>query len=281
VVQLDGGALAGYVLLDDLTGSPTVLARVAPSSDTAAPAVAALADLERLARDAGIWLGAMLLGSALIVLGTTLLVQEVAVLRRTAALATRLAEIASSPAPGARVESHGDDELARLEISANELIAALEGATRQAADRERMSAASAERTRLALQATAQVAFDVDVQGGRISLDGAVLRLTGYSLEELRSVPLSTWESMLYADDRLAAVTAGEQAASTGAAYRIEYRLRRKDGTYATVEERGARAPGAAPRIVGTMRIVTSRHAEEPPVPAPSAPGPPPSPGSPV
>jgi PAS domain S-box-containing protein len=260
------GRLAGYAVIDDISGAPALVARVTPRGDDAAPGEV-LANASRQASAADLWLGLLLVGSALIVLGTVLLVLETAFLGRTFALTTRLNEIAAAPAPGSRAEAHGDDELARLELAANEALAAVEGAGRKTGEREKALAAAVERSRLALQAAGLLVFDVDVQAGRISFDGAVTRVTGYNLEELASVPLSTWEGMVHPDDRPSAVAAGEQAASAGLSYRIEYRLKRKDGSYVTVEDRGARVPGATVKVVGIVHLVPQRHAAEQAPPA--------------
>jgi PAS domain S-box-containing protein len=246
------------VPLSDAYGSPALVARIALRGPGTGPATEALRSVARQASAAGVWLAILLAGSALIVFGTVLLANESALYRRTTALTARLGEIAAAPAADARVEAHGDDELALLENSVNEALAAVEKEGRLAAEREKSLAAAVERARLALQAAGQLVYDVDVGAGRISFDGAVSRVTGYTLEELRTMPLSAWEAMVHPEDRAAAVAATEQAASSGAAYRIEYRLQRKDGSYASVEDRGARVPGDTPRIIGTMRAVAHR-----------------------
>lgn len=256
------GTYAGHALVRDVAGAPALVARVTARVDAAAPAAAALAAVERQASAATLWLAVVLVGSLLIAFGAVLLIQESTLFRRTGALTARLEEIAAGAAQSARVEARGDDELSRLENAVNEALAAVENAGRLAMEREKALSASLEHCRLGLQATGQLMFDVDVQAGRIAFEGAVTRVTGHTPEELRSVPLSTWEAMVHPDDRQAAVAAGEQAASTGTAYRIEYRLKRKDGSWVTVEDRGVRVPGDSPRIVGTIRVAPQRHPPE-------------------
>ena len=258
VRELGDGMMAGYAVWTELTGSAKVVARVTPPAGAAALAMGALAEIERQAWIGSAWILAALVGSVLVVLGTVLLQQDTAIFRRTGDLTDRLGEIAASPVPPQRVLARGDDELSLLEHSVNEAIAALESGTRSSSERAQSEHAAASRFRLALQSLGQVAFELDIPGGRISLDGAVAGLTGHSPQELATVPRSAWEAMIHPEDRAAAVAAGEQAAESGAAYRVGYRLKRKDGSYVEVEERGARAPGAAARVTGILLDASAR-----------------------
>jgi PAS domain S-box-containing protein len=261
-MQASDGSYAGYAVIRDVSGSPAAMARVRVPVDLGAEPSAALAAIERQASAASLWLAAVVIGAALIALGGVLLIQETALFRRVGALAARLEELAAGSAPGNRVVVARDDEIGRLETAVNESLAAVESAGRQVSEREKSASASLERCRLALAATGQLAFEVDLQASRVSLEGAVGRVTGHSVEEARSMPLSVWEAMLHPEDRQAATTAAEQAAASGTPYRIDYRLQRKDGSWITVEERGARIPGAEARVAGTIRAMAPRHASE-------------------
>lgn len=65
-----------------------------------------------------------------------------------------------------------------------------------------------------------------------------LALTGYTEHELIQQRLATLEAMTEAEDRRRVRRHIEQAMSRGGRYRVEYRIRRKDGQVRWVQERG-------------------------------------------
>ncbi len=125
---------------------------------------------------------------------------------------------------------------------------------------------SLERFQLANQATFDVLWDFDVTANTLWRNDNFQVLFGDPPAEVEP-GLESWTHRLHPDDR-DRVREGLRSAldSTGASWSDTYRFRRRDGTYAVVEDRGriARdAAGRAVRVIGAMQDVTEvRRAEE-------------------
>ena len=123
---------------------------------------------------------------------------------------------------------------------------------------------SEERYRLVARASNEVIWEWDVGTGRASASGALAAKFGLVSE---SVPFDWWEERVHPEDvqrvkdSLLATVNGSEDVRTD-----EYRLRRADGTYATVVSRGhviRDAKGKAVRMIGSIADVTeSRELEE-------------------
>ncbi|MBI2815148.1 MAG: PAS domain S-box protein [Opitutae bacterium] len=123
--------------------------------------------------------------------------------------------------------------------------------------------ASEERFRLASQAVFDVIWDQDVLAGTIWWNEHFQPLFGHRPEETGA---DCWRDCLHPDDR-ARVVAGVRAALTGngTSWSDTYRFRRKNGSYAFVEDRAhiiRDAAGRPTRLIGAMRDVTERKATE-------------------
>lgn len=127
-------------------------------------------------------------------------------------------------------------------------------------------AESEERYRLINQATNDAVWDWDLRRGTLWWNDGVEALFGYTRAEVAG-SLAWWTERVHEQDRdrvhhsLEAV-----AASSGNSWREEYRFRRKDGSYAEIQDRGSvmrDASGVAIRMIGMMQDVTeTKRAEE-------------------
>jgi two-component system response regulator HydG len=120
---------------------------------------------------------------------------------------------------------------------------------------------SEERYRLTFAMTGRMVYDYDVPSGRIRWQGAVQPLTGFTAEEIQAVDIRSWEEMIHPEDRPEAIRLLDLAMREGGVYRVEYRFRRKNGSYFVAEDHGVFLPGAdgkAVRMLGSMGDVTDR-----------------------
>jgi PAS domain S-box-containing protein len=114
--------------------------------------------------------------------------------------------------------------------------------------------------------TGQVVYDWDLETGQVHWAGAIEEVTGYPPEEFRHVTFADREQMIHPDDRKSTVEALGKAAESDGKYVEEYRLRKRDGSYVFVGDRGImlrNEQGGPVRMLGTMKDITIRklHAE--------------------
>ncbi|HRU05635.1 MAG TPA: PAS domain S-box protein, partial [Candidatus Brocadiia bacterium] len=122
-----------------------------------------------------------------------------------------------------------------------------------------------ERYRIAAMATGQVVYDLDVAAGVVAWEGAVEQVLGCKPEEARTIDLAGWEAMIHEEDRARVMAGLVRAREECGVFRAEYRLLRKDGATAVVEETGVFLPGPdkrAVRMIGAMNDVTQARAME-------------------
>ncbi|HEY7766811.1 PAS domain S-box protein [Longimicrobium sp.] len=120
---------------------------------------------------------------------------------------------------------------------------------------------SEERFRIAARATNDVVWDWDLVLGRLVWNEALETVLAHTPSGAQAVP-DWWVQQLHPDDQ-ERVVAGLYAVvdGNGTAWQDEYRIRRGDGGWATVLDRGyvLRDPdGAAVRMIGAMEDVTQR-----------------------
>ena len=124
---------------------------------------------------------------------------------------------------------------------------------------------SEERYRLVARATNEVIWDNDLTTGKQEWNGAVEAMFGYSPKE-RGGCGDWWEDRLHPDDRRRVLSSLEAIfEGDGGVWRQEYRFERKDGTYATVVDRGyvVRDEAGKPvRMLGSMMDITERKRTE-------------------
>lgn len=122
---------------------------------------------------------------------------------------------------------------------------------------------SEERFRLASQAVFDVIWDLDLRTGVIWRNEHFQQLFGYTREDEKKMGEFSW---LHPDDRDQVIASAKAAlAGGGQVWADSYRYRRKDGSYAYVEDRAQiirDAAGQPVRLIGAMRDVTERKAAE-------------------
>jgi two-component system, cell cycle sensor histidine kinase and response regulator CckA len=109
--------------------------------------------------------------------------------------------------------------------------------------------------------TGQMAYDADMNTGKVSWTGAIEEVTGFTVDEFRNVDWLSWKEMIHPDDRHLAMSAMTQSPATAAQYRHEYRLKKKDGVSILAEDCGVLLVSGAPaayRTIGTIRDVSQR-----------------------
>jgi PAS domain S-box-containing protein len=121
---------------------------------------------------------------------------------------------------------------------------------------------SEERFQLAASATNDVIWDFDVPAGSIWRNEGMRRLFGHpeGLQQLES-----WEALLHPDEREAVRARLDTfLASERETWTDEYRLRRGDGSYAWVLDRGiaVRLDGKPVRMIGSMIDISDRKEAE-------------------
>ena len=158
----------------------------------------------------------------------------------------------------AKVVSRNEDGSPRLVLGA-----AIDITERRTAEESLREAE--ERYRTVAEKTGQLVYDYNPATGAISWLGAVELITGYTAEEFREVDIVRWTAMVHPSDRDATVSLLDKAMNECGTYDVEYRFRRKNGTYMDIEEHGVFLPderGRAYRMLGTMSDVTARRKAE-------------------
>ncbi len=125
---------------------------------------------------------------------------------------------------------------------------------------------SHDRFELANRATFNVIWDWDIAKGTFWRNDNFQTLFGYSVEDLAPATHQDYD-LIHPEDEARVRASIEAALAGGGEHWTEtYRFRRKDGTFATVEDRGVIVRGAggrALRMLGAMQDVTQRiQAEE-------------------
>jgi len=130
---------------------------------------------------------------------------------------------------------------------------------------ERSVRASDDRSRLVARATNDVIWDWDLRTNAIIWNDAVETVLGHRQSEI-SPTIDWWHGNLHPDDQ-ERVTSGLYGVIDhgGSSWSDQYRYRRRDGTYATVIDRGYVSrdrSGTAIRMIGAMIDVTERTRSE-------------------
>lgn len=120
---------------------------------------------------------------------------------------------------------------------------------------------SEERFRLVSCAVSDVVWDLDVRTNALWWSGGFYSTFNYNAGEV-SHSMDSWVDRLHPEDAQRVTTSFSQAlASTAETWRDEYRFKRKDGTYASVNDCGfvlRDDGGKALRVVGGMRDLTTQ-----------------------
>ena len=116
-----------------------------------------------------------------------------------------------------------------------------------------------ERYRFITEQTGHIIFDCNLLDGTMILNGAVKNITHYETEELGEINLQRWQTMIHPDDAVEIAELRETYSTRTDPFTIEYRLRRKDGIYRLVQEKGIYTKNALEqpvRISGVIQDIT-------------------------
>jgi len=120
---------------------------------------------------------------------------------------------------------------------------------------------SEERFKLVVRAVSDVIWDWRFAPNSLWLSEGFLTTFGYAASEIEP-KIEAWESRIHPDDLRRTVDGMHKAIDTGAeSWTAEYRFRRKDGSYAFIQDNGfilRDAAGKGIRMVGGMRDLTEQ-----------------------
>src|SRR5690606_20778064 len=94
--------------------------------------------------------------------------------------------------------------------------------------------------------------------------GAIQAVTGFTTGEFARFDIKGWASLLHPEDRDAVLAELDRVLRMGGHFRVEYRIRRADGRYATILDNGVLIDVGTPnaRLLGAMKDITERVAAE-------------------
>ncbi len=131
---------------------------------------------------------------------------------------------------------------------------------------EKKLRASEARWQFALEGAGDGVWDWDAETGEVFFSRQWKAMLGYEEEEVEN-HISEWESRIHPEDRdLALQDLKDHLAGRTEVYRNEHRLRKKDGSYAWILDRGKvieRTDSGEPkRVIGTHTDITERKRNE-------------------
>ncbi len=154
---------------------------------------------------------------------------------------------------------YADINATKLVLDGKECVLAnFEDVTAQKENVDKLARAE-ERYRLITEQTGQLIYDLDMSTQKIIWGGLIENITGFSQEEFSQVDLKRWEEMIHPDDRKNAVDLLNQSIKSGQAYKADYRLLHKNGSYIYMGDRGAFLRdnnGVVYRMLGCMEDVS-------------------------
>lgn len=123
---------------------------------------------------------------------------------------------------------------------------------------------SKEVYRIITERTGQVVYDYDIATGMTRWSGALTDVTQYAPEEFRSINIDEWIAMIHPEDLEKTKEELTSSMRERREFKAEYRLRRKDGTYVNILDRGVflyrtAADTTAYRMLGTMADISLVH----------------------
>lgn len=106
-------------------------------------------------------------------------------------------------------------------------------------------------------------YDWDIRTGKVDFSAQLDSFLGLEPRLLQTI--EQWADRIHPEDKQATLTELEMAVATGGVFATEYRMRRADGEYSLMRDRGITIPGvdgAPSHLVGIMRDVTLEHHAE-------------------
>lgn len=125
---------------------------------------------------------------------------------------------------------------------------------------------SEERYQLAMDAASDGLWDWDILNDHIYFSPRYQTMLGYEDGELVNTP-GAWRRLIHSDDKVATVDFfNDQFVHSDDSFQCEYRMRRKDGSYATVRNKGKvvfrNEQGQPLRALGTVVDITEQRERE-------------------
>ena len=145
-------------------------------------------------------------------------------------------------------------ELSRTEKALKESLSLKEKLNEQLKENE-------ERYRLVTEKAGQIVYDYDIETDSTTWTGAVKKLTGYSPDSLQNSSEVFWRNHLHPEDRKKALETYHEHLEKGEDFRMEYRFRKKDGSYIYIEDNSTflkNESGKIGRNLGVMKDITER-----------------------
>jgi PAS domain S-box-containing protein len=130
---------------------------------------------------------------------------------------------------------------------------------------QRLLAESEERYRVITEQTGQVLYDCHVATGQIYWAGTIRALTGYSKAEFKNFDMNNFPGHIHPQDLDRYLKLLNQARENSGRFNLEYRFKRKDGSYIHLEDQGvflADAKGRATKMLGAIKDITLRKEHE-------------------
>jgi two-component system cell cycle sensor histidine kinase/response regulator CckA len=115
-----------------------------------------------------------------------------------------------------------------------------------------------------IQASGQILFDWNSQTNEVTYGGNLASILGYSCKELAG-ELDRWIALIHPEDQHRFYEEIDRVVATKLPFQLEFRTRRKDGTYITVEGKGyffADGDGQAVRMAGFIVDISDRKRHE-------------------
>jgi signal transduction histidine kinase/sensor domain CHASE-containing protein/CheY-like chemotaxis protein/HPt (histidine-containing phosphotransfer) domain-containing protein len=239
--------VAGYALLPDITGQPALILRARMPREIYEQGRISVRYLVLTLVLAGLVFGAL-----------TMLCLEKGILRRLGHLGKDLARIQASGDRHARVTTGGRDELSKLGEGINETLDALERAQRSVLENE-------HRSRLVSRATNEAIWDWNLATDAIWWGENTPRVLSWQ-EGTAPATAEEWVARIHPQDQDRVIRSlDEFIRGEGQSWAGEYRLRRGNGEYAHVFDRGyviRGADGRAVRMIGSLVDITARKQAE-------------------
>ena len=120
---------------------------------------------------------------------------------------------------------------------------------------------SEEIYRIVTERTGQLVYDYNIASGAVQWSGAIQDVTQHSPDEFADAGIERRMEMIHPDDRQSASDQWKRSMERHEEYNAEYRIRKKDGSYIDILDRGAflyrhTADQTAYRMLGTMADIS-------------------------
>ena len=241
VRPLDEQSIAGYALLKDIYGQPSLVLRVDVPRDIYQQGQASI-----------LYLVLSIVAVSLVFCLVTILLLERQVLSRLARLSKSVSSVGASGDLSARVSITGRDELSSLAGTINGMLAALQQ------DQVKLGE-SEEKLRLMFESVAEGIIVTDLDGNMVQVNEAVVRMHGYH-DKQELIGRSSFE-LIAEKDRARAMENMKKTLQDGYARNMEYLLLTKNGEelYGQLSTAALRdESGILAGFVGIARDTTER-----------------------